>query len=381
MKEITSDEYYNKVFGSWLGRVAGDFVGAPVEFVPYATIKEKYGTITNYPEPINLEEVNDDEMYEICALVALEKHGINLTAKNIAQEWVDLLYDKNFTAEKVALENLRKGIWPPESGKNNNFWFDAIGAQMRADIWGLITPGCPDIAKQYAEMDGSISHAGVGIEGEVYVAALISNAFFESDIRKNIDMALKYIPAEENSLYTQMIKKALDLYKLYPNDFRKAGRDLISYWNQVKKEKLKITGVTGSMRESRLAKKRKNQFFRLIAGVHVLPNIGIIILSLLYGAKDEDPLGRSICIAAMMGLDTDCNCGNIGTIIGVQLGADKIPSKWKDPLQDTFNTYVKGYENWKISELARRITNVGLKVIEEKGQGIVKIIDQSQNKI
>lgn len=188
-------------------------------------------------------------------------------------------------------------------------------------------------------------------------------------------MALKYIPAEENSLYTQMIKKALDLYELYPNDFRKAGRDLISYWNQVKKEKLKITGVTGSMRESRLAKKRKNQFFRLIGGVHVLPNIGIIILSLLYGAKDEDPLGRSICIAAMMGLDTDCNCGNIGTILGVQLGADRIPSKWKDPLQDTFNTYVKGYENWKISELARRITDVGLKVIKEKGQDIVKIVE------
>jgi ADP-ribosylglycohydrolase len=375
MKEITSNEYYNKVFGSWIGRVAGDFVGAPVEFVPYSTIKEKYGNITDYPEPINLEEVNDDEMYEICALVALEKHGINLTAKNIAQEWVDLLYDKNFTAEKIALDNLRNGIWPPKSGTFNNYFYDAIGAQMRADIWGLIAPGYPELAKQYAEMDGSISHAGVGIEGEVYVAALISNAFFENDIRKNIEMALKYIPAAENSLYTQIIKKAQEIYEKYPNDFRKAIGDLIEYWNHVKKNELKITGVTGSMSESRLSKKRKIVFLRNIGGVHVLPNIGIIILSLLYGANDDDPLGRSICVAAMMGLDTDCNCGNIGTIIGVQLGADKIPSKWKDPLQDTFNTYVKGYENWKISELARRITDVGLKVIKEKGQDIVKIVD------
>jgi len=134
-------------------------------------------------------------------------------------------------------------------------------------------------------------------------------------------------------------------------------------------------GVTGSKSESLLSKKRKLVFLRNTGGVHVLPNIGIIILSLLYGANDEDPLGRSICVAAMMGLDTDCNCGNIGTILGVQLGADKIPAKWKDPLQDTFNTYVKGHENWKISELSRRIADVGIKIIQEKGNDKVKIIN------
>jgi len=373
MKEITSDDYYNRVFGSWIGRVAGDFVGAPVEFVPYSIIKEKYGNITDYPEPINLDEVNDDEMYEICALVALEKHGIDLTAKDIAQEWIDLLYDKNFTAEDIALKNLRSGIWPPESGTYNNIFYDAIGAQMRADIWGLITPGLPEVTKQYAEMDGSISHAGVGIEGEVFVAVLIANAFFESDIRNNIEMALNYIPPRKESLYTQMVYKALEIYEQYPNDFRKGIDDLIEYWEDVKRNKLSIMGITGSKSESLLSKKRKITFLKTIGGVHVLPNIGIIILSLLYGARDEDPLGRSICVAAMMGLDTDCNCGNIGTILGVQLGADKIPVKWKDPLQDTFNTYVKGYENWKISELARRIADVGVKVLEEKGQDKVRI--------
>ena len=41
MKEITSDIYYNKVYGSWLGRVAGDFVGAPLELRPIKTIKRR----------------------------------------------------------------------------------------------------------------------------------------------------------------------------------------------------------------------------------------------------------------------------------------------------------------------------------------------------
>ena len=76
-----------------------------------------------------------------------------------------------------------------------------------------------------------------------------------------------------------------------------------------------------------------------------------------------------------MGLDTDCNCGNIGAILGAMLGSSAIPSKWSEPLQDHFSTYVKGYEAWKITELARRVTEVGKKIIEEKCQGEIKLIE------
>lgn len=375
MKTLTYQEYYDRILGSWIGRVAGDFVGAPVEFRPYSIIKEKYGNITYFPEPIDLNYVNDDEMYEICALIALEKRGINLTAKDIAQEWLNLLYKLNFTAEEIALKNLRAGIRPPESGTHNNFYYDAIGAQMRADIWGQIAPGCPEIAKKYSELDGSISHTGIGIEGEVFIAVLLAQAFFENNIRTNIEIALKFIPKAKESLYTQMVRKALEIYELYPDDCRKSREVLINYWDQIKKNKLSSTGVKGSLSESILNRKRKI-FLKRFSGVHVLPNIGIIILSLLYGDQDkEDPLGKSICTAAMMGLDTDCNCGNIGAIIGAQIGAEEIPSKWKDPLKDTFSTYVKGYEKWKITELAQRIATIGKKVVREKCQDKIKIID------
>ncbi|MHA1291455.1 MAG: ADP-ribosylglycohydrolase family protein [Promethearchaeota archaeon] len=368
MKEITYEEYYNKVYGSWIGRVAGDFVGGPVEFRPYSLIKHKYENISDYPKPVDIKHVNDDEMYEICALIALEKRGINLKAKDIAQEWIDLLYKKNFTAEKIALKNLRNGIWPPRSGTHNNYYYDAIGAQMRADIWGQISPGCPKIAKKYAEMDGTISHAGIGIEGEIFIAVLISNAFFENNIEKNIYLALKFIQPREKSLYSQMIYKALEIYDQYPKNFRKSRKDLIKYWYGVRKKLRKDS--------KRFSPRRIKFLNQAVSGVHVLPNIGIIILSLMYGAQDtEDPLGKSICVAAMMGLDTDCNCGNIGAILGAQLGIEKIPSKWIKPLQNTFSTYVKGFERWKITELARRISEIGKKVVKNKCQDNIKILD------
>ena len=370
MKELTSEAYYNKVYGSWIGRVAGDFVGAPLELRPIKTIQRRYGEINYYPKKINLNYVNDDEMYEIIALISLEKYGLDLTAKDIALEWVNLLkYDKAvFTAEKVALNNIRAGIFPPKSGIYNNPYFDFIGAQMRADIWGQIAPGCPEIVRHYCVKDGSISHAWIGIEGEVFVALLISNAFFENNIRESLEQALTFLPNESVSLYTQTVKKAINLYEQNRNDFRKAREILINeHWKKIKEDLINQEPTSESKRVLILK--------GMESKVHVLPNIGIIVLSLLYGAQDkEDLLGRSICVAAMMGYDTDCNCGNIGAILGAQLGADNIPSKWSEPLQDTFSTYVKGYEKWKISELARRIANIGEKLVELKGENKVKIL-------
>ena len=357
MKELTSTAYYNQVYGSWLGRVAGDFVGAPVELKDIKHIERRYGEITYFPKKINLNYVNDDEMYEIIALLTLEKKGLDINAKDIALEWVNLLkYERAvFTAEKVALNNIKLGIFPPESGLLNNPYFDFIGAQMRADIWGQITPGCPEIASKYAQLDGSISHSGIGIEGEIFIAVLISHAFFENDIRINIEKSLHFLPQKHQSLYTQTIHKAIEIYDNNQNDYKSARKILIEeYWNEIKEMLIKNT--VDRTRASILKGKESE--------VHILPNIGIIILSLLYGTQDkEDPLGKSICTAAMMGYDTDCNCGNIGAIIGTQLGADKLPSKWTDPLQDTFSTYVKDHEKWNISELARRIAELGKNVL------------------
>jgi ADP-ribosylglycohydrolase len=373
MYEIKFKDYNNKVLGSWYGRIIGDYVGAPVEFMPYFDKKKKYGNITYYPEPIDTNYVNDDEMYEICALIALEKKGINLTSRDIAEEWINLLYTLNFTAEKVAIENLKSSIWPPESGIYNNEYYDAIGAQMRADIWGQIAPGCPSIAKKYAEVDGCISHAGIGIEGEVYIAVLVSQAFFEDNIEKNIKKALKFLPKENESLYTQIILKALDIYAQIPDDYVKARRHLIKYWNNIRENLVKETPLTDLKRISFLSEIKLNIH---TPDVHVLPNIGIIILSLLYGAQNEtDPLGESICISAMMGLDTDCNCGNIGAILGAQLGAEKILNKWKTPLQNRFSTNVKGYEKWKITELANRIAEIGKQVISDKCYKQIKFVN------
>jgi hypothetical protein len=63
----------------------------------------------------------------------------------------------------------------------------------------------------------------------------------------------------------------------------------------------------------------------------------------------------------MAGWDTDCNGATAGSIFGATHGAGAIPSKWKDPMQDTLFAEVAGYQPIAISECARRSAAIALK--------------------
>ena len=349
---MDNQEYYEKVHGGWIGRVAGSHLGAPLEFRPYSYIQRRYcksgkSDIASFVKRVDPNDVNDDEIYQIAGLLAVEQHGAGVTAKDIATEWNARLYRKQFTAERLALKNIRAGIYPPESAaeKHGNVYYDAIGGQMKADIWGLMAPNRPEMAAHYARIDGSVAHQGIGIDGEVFMGVMIANAFGISDIGELVHKSLLVLP--EESEYRQFVEQCLVIHENHAS-WRDGRAALMQAWNKARRSLL---------RQARSV--RRWFFLRFLHPLHVLPNAGIIVLSLLYGQDHEDRFGRPLCLAAMMGYDTDCNCGNLGTIMGTILGEKAIPAKWKDPLQDRFNTYVRGYESWRITDLSRRICDAG----------------------
>jgi hypothetical protein len=99
---------------------------------------------------------DDDTTYQIVGLHTLETSGPDLSCKQLGAAWCALLpeIDKGL-AEGLALDRMRKGIEPPESG--NHPIGEAIGGQMKAEIWGLICPGRPDLAAEYARRDGVVA--------------------------------------------------------------------------------------------------------------------------------------------------------------------------------------------------------------------------------
>jgi ADP-ribosylglycohydrolase len=343
--------YYDRVYGGFYGKCIGSYLGMPLELRPYSFIKSKHGEISDYVKIYNKGLVNDDEMYEIVGLMALEVYGSDLTSKDLANAWLAELYTNMFTAEKTAFKNLKRGIYPPESGRRNNMYYDFIGGQMKGEIWGWIVPGHPEIAEKYGRMDAEIAHGGEGILGEIFISRIISAAFFEKNPKKLIEIALKTI--SRDSLYFEFVNKAIELQDKNA-DWRHAREKMITYWKKTKNTLIK---------ESTNSKRRIMLSTPLAHKIHVLPNIGLIILALLYGEGD---FSKSICIAAMAGYDTDCNCGNVGAIIGTSIGESEIPKKWKLPINDVFKTKLRSFREAKISSLARRICDVGREIINDK---------------
>jgi len=319
-------KYEDKVMGAWLGKAIGGALGGPIEGWPRERILSTYGEITDYvkkpPDPLN-----DDPAYEIVGLHALEEYGPQLDATKLALEWLEHL-PGGCTAEGVALENLKRGIMPPESGIIDNPFSEWIGAQMKGELWGLIAPGNPELALEYAYMDGIIAHEKNGVYGEIYDAVMISLAFSESDIRKIIETALEYVPP--NSRFAEVVRESIKICD-EAKDWQEACKAVEERWGK----------------EYHL--------------VHTFPNIAAVIVALLFGEGDFE---RSVCISAMCGLDTDCNVGQVGALVGAVIGGENIPAKWKDPLDDRFDNYVIGFEDLKTSELTARTCAVGRRIAQ-----------------
>jgi ADP-ribosylglycohydrolase len=362
---LSDEELFDKIYGGWLGRCAGCLLGKPVEGLSRKQIEfwlkiadaypleDYFPPLRNLPEDApkwlkdKLHHINDyfgrtgvgilrgqisrmarddDIDYTIINLHILENHGPNFTTINVGGVWLSLLpYLQVYTAERAAYRNIVNGLDPPKTATYMNPYREWIGAQIRADMWGYVAPGNPELAAELAYRDASLSHMKNGIYGEMFVSAMISAAFATDDIEEIIETGLAAIP--KRSRLAEAINYVVELSREYA-DWRDA-------W-------------------SRIIEKYGRYHF-----VHVINNAAIVVMGLLYGKGDYE---RSITISVMGGLDTDCNGATVGSILGVILGAKNLPEKWIKPLNDTVESYVIGYNNSRISDLAKRTLKMAKKV-------------------
>lgn len=338
-------ELFDRIYGAWLGRAAGCLLGKPVEGWPRELIRDllerhhsyplnHYFTIRHTPqveEQWMLEEYErnaieyckamprDDDMdYTILALKTVETHGTDFDTSNVAEMWLMYLPPyMTYTAERAAYLNLCAGVSIPRTAVHLNPYREWIGAQIRTDLYGYINPGNPARAAEMAYRDAALSHTGNGIYGAMFAAAMIAASFTESDIEAVIRAGLAQIPVR--SRLFEAISWVIDESRR-ESDWESAGDRLLE---------------------------RYGHYHR----THVINNAAIVILALLYGEGD---LEKTISIAVMMGLDTDCNAATAGSVIGVLNGAVRMPDKWIAPLHDQIESYLAGEESPRISQLALR---------------------------
>lgn len=308
--------YIEHIYAGWLAKIIGIRLGAPVEGWTYEKIRNIYGELDHYPVDYREFAADDDSNGPLFFLRALEdgRHGYDVTAQDVAEALLNYApFEHGFfwwggygtSTEHTAYLNLRNGILAPRSGsieQNGHMTAEQIGGQIFIDTWGLVSPGNPDQAARFAREAASVTHGGNGIYGGIFVAVCISWAFEEKDIRKIIEKGLSYIP--EDCEYTRVVRAVMDFHAAHPENWRDCFRYIYDNFGYDK-----YPGVC-----------------------HIIPNIAVMILALLYGEGD---FSNTLNICNMCGWDTDCNVGNVATIMGVRNGLDGIDyDKWRKPIND-----------------------------------------------
>lgn len=313
---LITEKTISQLYAGWLAKVIGVRLGAPVEGWTYQKIKEKYGIINGYISGFKNFAADDDTNVPIFFIRALEKCGKDhdLEAVDVADALLDYApYEHGFfwwggygmSTEHTAYQNLINGIPAPRSGsiaQNGATVAEQIGGQIFIDTWGLVSPGRPELAARMARAAASVTHDGNGVFGGIFIACCISIAYTEQDIREILKKALTFIP--EDCEYARAVRAVMDYHERNPESWR----DCFSY----------IYENFG--------------YDKYPGNCHIIPNICVMILALLYGEGEFD---ATLEICTMCGWDTDCNVGNVAAIMGVRGGLCAISyEKWRRPIND-----------------------------------------------
>lgn len=309
---MNREEYLNICYAAWLGKIIGIRLGAPVENKTASEIAALYPVIDGYPVDYGCFAADDDSNGPLFYIRALEKSGMPLELA-VGQALLSYIpeYSGFFwwggvgvSTEHTAYENLKNGLLPPQSGsaaQNGLELAEQIGGQIFSDCWGYVAGGNPSAAADMAARAASVTHDGNGIEGARFIAAAVAAAFTESSIESVMQAALLQ----------------LDPSKQY----YKTVCDIMRFWHEAPGEP-----------ELCLKYIQDNYGYDRYGGVcHIIPNAALIVMALCYGGGDFE---RTLCLLCSCGWDTDCNCGNAGSILGALVGLAGIPEGWIAPIND-----------------------------------------------
>src|SRR5665811_356720 len=157
----------------------------------------------------------------------------------------------------------------------------------------------PQTASEIADRIGRIMNYCDGLYGGIFVAALYSEAFFESDIPKIIEKAMLSIPA--GSDYYKIVRDVVILHEQYPADWQAAWQELENKWGD--------TDICGA-----------GSPFNIDAKL----NGAYIVTGLLFG--EGDPM-KTMEISTRCGQDSDCNPSNAMAVLGVIKGFSGLPDE------------------------------------------------------
>lgn len=191
----TPERYRSAALGAMVGLAVGDAMGDLGRMDAY---RARYGIITNLYAGAGS---TDDTEFAILTARTLLDCGGDLTTDGVVQAWHRYILDEGGVFERGgkpqygAVANLRMGILPPLSGRDN-VGNDDDGAAMRVTPIGVYCAGDPAKAAELARIDSEISHYTDGIWAAQAVAAGVAVAMTGASVDQIMEAALGPIPED-----------------------------------------------------------------------------------------------------------------------------------------------------------------------------------------
>jgi hypothetical protein len=328
---MTPDEYRDRVEALWTAQIVAVLMNWPFEHQTASAL-----WLTNYPKPYTVAPVDDDWYYEMVAIRAFEKHGMNMTAAQLGEQWKENACGSWGSSEQARL-NLAKGIKAPDSGhpRYNRLWF-TIGPQFSADLYGALAPGLVNEAARMAREYGHVNGYAEGTDGAVFMAAMVSLAFFETDTREIVRAAARTI--HPSSPYRQCLDLVIALAE--------AGKSF-----------------------SEIAAAVEDRWHIEYPATNNAVSNGGLVAAALWFAEGDFLKTMNLCAQAADFTDADCNAANAAAVLGAMHGMKCLPPHLVKQLGDRIKGEKMGpvtltpAVDERISDLARRTVSVGEKIL------------------
>ncbi len=332
---LTTASYLDKVHAIWIGQMAAATMGFQFE---HTTASRKW--VSDYPDLMKFSTVDDDWYYEMVAIRAFERYGIDMSVQQLGKQWLQNSCGSWGSSEQARLL-MERGIDPDSAGhpKYNKLWF-TIGPQFSSDVYGALAPGLPNTAAKMARKYAHINGYAEGADGAVFVSGMISIGFTEKDPRVIVRKAAKLISPE--SPYRQCIDLVIRLA-----DEGKTARQVFDAVED-------------------------RWHIEYPATNNAVANGGIVATSVWFGQGDFLKT-VNLAFGAADFTDADCNSANAASVIGAMHGMKAIPAN----LVTQFHDRIKGDSlgsvaltpavDETISGLAKRTVALGLQVLKKNG--------------
>lgn len=312
--------------GSLMGLAVGDALGGPTEGKTPEEIYNKWGRITDFL--FDDQFGSDDTEYALFnAKLLLDKKRV-ITQEDVAAAWRKEIIRGNNTykgagfSEIITIQNLLKGLHPPQSGQHLQSWSD--GLAMRVAPFGIVSVGDPQFAAYLAFVDGSISHSGEGIYSGQAVAAAIATAMSSDDLDNILSSALSVIP--KDSWTYSAINRAVQI-----------GTDAKDVWDAL----------------DPLYKSLANSFYFWTDVAPEAVGLAFGIIKASSGKFEDAVLG-----AVNLGRDTDTIAAISGAICGAMNGINNIPEKWISRISESKGICINAVKGMNIINVADQLASL-----------------------